>query len=808
MSYTFGGTKPVNNKPSDNASAAEKAAYTNNTATEKPTGTPKPLEPNDKVTTLGGSITQGSVDKDWTSDQSSLIAKNGGTINVGSTTTVTGAVVASENVDKPLIINTTELITNNLQDNDESTNTTIGFNGITINHTDRKQTSLVPTTDISYSNTDKEQNTLATMSNVVVNTKSGQVDLVAEGINTDISKAQEVTKDEETNIDITVHTELLDPKKMNELKNSWNSLQDNTENLVEWVEAAVSNLISASESNKAGKQTPAESKNMMATVMIGNILHDDLDFSKEEIENFFKKDEEGKYNLDDLKDHLNKLGVANISKVEVISEDTKITIVNKDGSTTEVTGKDVNGAYGPNGEIYLSETFLNNATSSAAIAGVINEEFGESMAYQNGYDTAGGTETYGQIFSNNASRDSKDEPIDLDGKATVTGGAIVVNGVDINDSAIRVVNLTSGIMDANKEESNSTNFHNAQDTQEILEDLKRKGIKIIGNKIYFSSEDMLYEYDAKLKDISSDTRKKYVLLYEPITPSGLKMAEEKQEAKKKEENIRNSNLLARQILKNRYAQIQNPNQTEEEYIKNNLLSESSIIQKMGIDFGGNQVLKLDGGNQVRIGNDTDDFMKVSNLLAKNGINIMLPENVNMSIDSRNTQDHDWIIDVRASDNISDNHEYAAEVALIGDVMTSYKSIMATPFNLGNTSKIIEGEIGWNMSITGSTINGRYYTAHALERMAPSTPEVLAKLQVRAEAQAIKKGYVRGSDKFIEEVKDYIQPRNIPPSVVEDAIQNTKPQLQPNGNYEFNNGRVRVILNDEGSVITVMPQSSK
>ena len=36
------------------------------------------------------------------------------------------------------------------------------------------------------------------MSNVIVNIKNGQVDLVSEGINTDISKSQEIAK-EETN---------------------------------------------------------------------------------------------------------------------------------------------------------------------------------------------------------------------------------------------------------------------------------------------------------------------------------------------------------------------------------------------------------------------------------------------------------------------------------------------------------------------------------------------------------------------------------------------------------------------------------
>ena len=155
--------------------------------------------------TVGGSVTDGSVEKAWTSDQSSLIAKNGGTINVGSTTTVTGAVVASENVDKPLIINTTELITKNLEDSNESTNTTIGFSGIS-------ESTPVPKTQYTYDNTDKEQSTLATMSNVVVNTGSGQVDLASKGINTDISKAQEVTKDEETHIDITIPTDLLNEK--------------------------------------------------------------------------------------------------------------------------------------------------------------------------------------------------------------------------------------------------------------------------------------------------------------------------------------------------------------------------------------------------------------------------------------------------------------------------------------------------------------------------------------------------------------------------------------------------------------------
>ena len=183
--------------------------------------------------TVGGSVTDGSVDKAWTSDQSSLIAKNGGTINVGSTTTVTGAVVVSENVDKPLIINTTELITNNLEDSDESTNTTIGFSGIS-------ESTPVPKTQYTYDNTDKEQSTLATMSNVVVNTGSGQVDLASKGINTDISKAQEVTKDEETHIDIPIPTDLLNSDTWKEFSNQFQQLIATPGDIIEGVQATLS----------------------------------------------------------------------------------------------------------------------------------------------------------------------------------------------------------------------------------------------------------------------------------------------------------------------------------------------------------------------------------------------------------------------------------------------------------------------------------------------------------------------------------------------------------------------------------------
>lgn len=45
-----------------------------------------------------------------------------------------------------------------------------------------------------------------------------------------------------------------------------------------------------------------------------------------------------------------------------------------------------------------------------------------------------------------------------------------------------------------------------------------------------------------------------------------------------------------------------------------------------------------------------------------------------------------------------------------------------------------GTDSWNMVEGGGTINGREYSQHAMERMAPDTPQVRAELSRRAENQ--------------------------------------------------------------------------
>jgi hypothetical protein len=102
---------------------------------------------------------------------------------------------------------------------------------------------------------------------------------------------------------------------------------------------------------------------------------------------------------------------------------------------------------------------------------------------------------------------------------------------------------------------------------------------------------------------------------------------------------------------------------------------------------------------------------------------------------------------------------------------------------------------------GCVIDGRYYTKHGLERMAPDTPQIRAELERRA----IDLGYSpQHSDPRIQKkYYDYIQPRDIPPSVVEHTISMSKATPGENPGtwlHKFNN--VTIVTNNAGIVVTV------
>lgn len=103
---------------------------------------------------------------------------------------------------------------------------------------------------------------------------------------------------------------------------------------------------------------------------------------------------------------------------------------------------------------------------------------------------------------------------------------------------------------------------------------------------------------------------------------------------------------------------------------------------------------------------------------------------------------------------------------------------------------------WDLPVGGggSYIDGRWYTEHALERMAPDTPEVRAVLERRALARDEAAGLLPGTVEFgAWWAKNGPDPRGVPPMVV-------KAEISSPGATN-----VRVIMNAEGDVVTVIPR---
>src|SRR5699024_9604236 len=114
-------------------------------------------------------------------------------------------------------------------------------------------------------------------------------------------------------------------------------------------------------------------------------------------------------------------------------------------------------------------------------------------------------------------------------------------------------------------------------------------------------------------------------------------------------------------------------------------------------------------------------------------------------------------------------KYAKEGAVLKNVGKKPKS---SDKELKIDNRIEHGIQGWTLSEGGGVIRGRSYSQHALERMAPDTPEVRATLSRRAIKKAEELGYKPQTEEFNDLIKKYVEPRDIPPFVIEDAIMNT------------------------------------
>ncbi len=80
------------------------------------------------------------------------------------------------------------------------------------------------------------------------------------------------------------------------------------------------------------------------------------------------------------------------------------------------------------------------------------------------------------------------------------------------------------------------------------------------------------------------------------------------------------------------------------------------------------------------------------------------------------------------------------------------------------------------------------------------------LSRRAEKAAQQKGLEVGTKEYYEYCTKYVDPRNIPPSVIEDAISSSKaiPGNRPD-TFIHETLDVKVVINSNGKVITVIPK---
>ena len=163
---------------------------------------------------------------------------NSGKINVGETLTNTGSVIGSLSEENKLEIEAKKVVIEDLKDYNEGENYGIGLSGISLN--DPK--TVVPQTSIQYGSHDKQQDSNATFVNTEVTEAGKKLNLEELGINTDITKAQVVTKDEVVEqIDTVLHTDLLNETTRNQFIRDMNGLAQLPGDIVRAIQATTEN---------------------------------------------------------------------------------------------------------------------------------------------------------------------------------------------------------------------------------------------------------------------------------------------------------------------------------------------------------------------------------------------------------------------------------------------------------------------------------------------------------------------------------------------------------------------------------------
>ena len=158
---------------------------------------------------------KGKGEKDWVSDQTSIIAKEGGTIESKDFTN-SGAVIGSESEENKLIVKADNVTVEHLKDKDKNK---VSGGGINI------KGAGVPDVSIITGGQDKRQDTNATAVNTEFIVKGEDKTAEELGFNTDINKAQEITKDEDRVLDVDLHTDLLNKAERDKIAEAGDYLE-------------------------------------------------------------------------------------------------------------------------------------------------------------------------------------------------------------------------------------------------------------------------------------------------------------------------------------------------------------------------------------------------------------------------------------------------------------------------------------------------------------------------------------------------------------------------------------------------------
>ena len=208
---------------------------------------------------------EGNGEKEWVSDQTSIIAKEGGIIESKDFTN-SGAIIGSENEENKLIVKAENITVEHLKDKD--TNKVSG-GGINIKGTG------VPNLSVVTGGQDKRQDTNATAVNTEFEIAGENKTAEELGFNTDLEKAQVITKDEDKVLDAELHTDLLNKSERDKIAQAGEKIGDLAEAIANSNDGGIFNTYKENRYGNLFNKYAANQKEYLA--MLGDPNLSDID---------------------------------------------------------------------------------------------------------------------------------------------------------------------------------------------------------------------------------------------------------------------------------------------------------------------------------------------------------------------------------------------------------------------------------------------------------------------------------------------------------------------------------------------------